>query len=248
MNDDVQPEEQVPDYPGVREGSGTPQPLSHRLRDPRTIISIVLPIVLARPHRGDLGNIDFDLLLQSDRQRQPGAAPGGPRRLLPRLPAAWLSLDAAAARCGHGGQRRVIRRRSSSSAGWSTASCRPSWVTSTAPTCCASTSRYRCPHVRHRLHRARARPVRDRAARPRRRLLELPDGHVARSPDRLRHRARSSSALLPSGLFVVRNFGVGSSADCPSAARIVEFYERFEEGLFSIERAPAAVCWPSSPR
>ena len=44
------------------------------------------------------------------------------------------------------------------------------------------------PNVRHGLHRAHLRPVRDRAARPGRRLLELPVGHVARGAARLRDR------------------------------------------------------------
>jgi len=39
-------EEPIVDYPGVHEESTPPQPLSRRLRDPRTIISLVLPIVL----------------------------------------------------------------------------------------------------------------------------------------------------------------------------------------------------------
>lgn len=39
-------EEPLIDYPGVHEESAPPQPLSRRLRDPRTIISLVLPIVL----------------------------------------------------------------------------------------------------------------------------------------------------------------------------------------------------------
>ncbi|MDL2335129.1 MAG: lysylphosphatidylglycerol synthase transmembrane domain-containing protein [Chloroflexota bacterium] len=39
-------EEPLVDYPGVHEESSPPQPLSRRLRDPRTIISLVLPILL----------------------------------------------------------------------------------------------------------------------------------------------------------------------------------------------------------
>jgi hypothetical protein len=39
-------EEPIVDYPGVTEQSTPPQPLSRRLRDPRTIVSLVLPIVL----------------------------------------------------------------------------------------------------------------------------------------------------------------------------------------------------------
>jgi uncharacterized protein (TIRG00374 family) len=39
-------EEVLVDYPGVHEEASPPKPLSQRLRDPRTIISLVLPIVL----------------------------------------------------------------------------------------------------------------------------------------------------------------------------------------------------------
>jgi len=52
MSDDARPAatpapmEEVVDYPLVREDSSPPAPLSRRLRDPRTIISIVLPIIL----------------------------------------------------------------------------------------------------------------------------------------------------------------------------------------------------------
>jgi uncharacterized protein (TIRG00374 family) len=42
----VPAEEQLVDYPGVHEQATPPQPLSQRLRDPRTIVSIVLPILL----------------------------------------------------------------------------------------------------------------------------------------------------------------------------------------------------------
>jgi uncharacterized protein (TIRG00374 family) len=38
--------EPLVDYPGVHEEGAPPQPLSRRLRDPRTIISLVLPIIL----------------------------------------------------------------------------------------------------------------------------------------------------------------------------------------------------------
>ena len=49
MTDQTTPQpadEELVDYPLVREEAEQPQPLSRRLRDPRTIISIVLPIVL----------------------------------------------------------------------------------------------------------------------------------------------------------------------------------------------------------
>ncbi|HEY5488511.1 MAG TPA: lysylphosphatidylglycerol synthase transmembrane domain-containing protein, partial [Candidatus Limnocylindrales bacterium] len=44
MSDANNNSELVPDYPGVHEESAPPPPLSRRLRNPRTIISIVLPI------------------------------------------------------------------------------------------------------------------------------------------------------------------------------------------------------------
>jgi uncharacterized protein (TIRG00374 family) len=46
MTSPLPPEESLVDYPGVHEEAAPPQPLSKRLRDPRTIISLVVPIVL----------------------------------------------------------------------------------------------------------------------------------------------------------------------------------------------------------
>ena len=51
------------DYPGVHEESAPPKPLSQRLRDPRTIISIVLPVVLVILIATTVGNIDFGELV-----------------------------------------------------------------------------------------------------------------------------------------------------------------------------------------
>ena len=42
-------------------------------------------------------------------------------------------------------------------------------------------------------------------------------------------------AVLAIGLFIVRNFGGGSFVRLPLPHRVVEFYDRFEEGVFSIE-------------
>jgi len=77
------------------------------------------------------------------------------------------------------------------------------------------------------------RSFRDSPARPCAGFWELPCRHVAGGPDRLRdrsprrHRARR-------GLFLVRNFGGRIVRRLPLPARVVEFYDRFEEGLFSI--------------
>jgi len=43
---DVEMDEEVPDYPLVHEENEPPPPLSRRLRNPRTIISIVVPLVI----------------------------------------------------------------------------------------------------------------------------------------------------------------------------------------------------------
>jgi uncharacterized protein (TIRG00374 family) len=52
-------EEQLVDYPGVHEESAPPQPLSRRLRDPRTIVSLVLPIVLLVLLASNLRGLDL---------------------------------------------------------------------------------------------------------------------------------------------------------------------------------------------
>jgi uncharacterized protein (TIRG00374 family) len=59
------PEEPLVDYPGVREESAPPTPLSRRLRDPRTLVAIVLPIVLLILIAFTVGNIDFGALVSS---------------------------------------------------------------------------------------------------------------------------------------------------------------------------------------
>ena len=56
-------EEPIVDYPFVREEAQPPTPLSRRLRDPRTIISIVLPLVLVALIAVTVGNIDFSELV-----------------------------------------------------------------------------------------------------------------------------------------------------------------------------------------
>lgn len=64
--------EQVPDYPLVNEDGGAPPPpLSARLRDPRTIIAIVLPIVLVVLIAVLVGNIDFAAMAQAISKANP---------------------------------------------------------------------------------------------------------------------------------------------------------------------------------
>ena len=58
-------EEPLVDYPLVQESSAPPPSLARRLRDPRTIISIVLPLVLVVLIAITAGNIDFATLVNS---------------------------------------------------------------------------------------------------------------------------------------------------------------------------------------
>ena len=58
-------EEALVDYPLVSEDGSPPQPLSRRLRDPRTIISLVLPLVLLLLVAVSLREIDFNELFRT---------------------------------------------------------------------------------------------------------------------------------------------------------------------------------------
>ncbi len=58
-------DEQLVDYPFVHEEADAPQPLSRRLRDPRTIISIVLPLVLIVLIAFNLRELDIQELINT---------------------------------------------------------------------------------------------------------------------------------------------------------------------------------------
>jgi uncharacterized protein (TIRG00374 family) len=64
-------EEPIVDYPLVHEEATPPQSLSQRLHDPKTIISIVVPIVLVVLVAVAVGNIRFDQLAASISQANP---------------------------------------------------------------------------------------------------------------------------------------------------------------------------------
>src|SRR3954447_1145278 len=63
--------EQIPDYPLVHEESEPPSPLSKRLRDPRTIVAIALPLVMLVLVAVLVGNINFALLFEVISQANP---------------------------------------------------------------------------------------------------------------------------------------------------------------------------------
>ena len=116
--------------------------LSRRLRQPRTIISILIPLVIIAAFVGING---------AALAKVPGLIAGANPVLVlaaflvfyAGLPAARLALGDPAARHRLQHRRPRTRPRSSSCPGWSTASCRPSSATSTAPICSRSTARRR---------------------------------------------------------------------------------------------------------
>ena len=122
------------------------------------------------------------------RQRKPVAAAARVRHLLRRLPAARLALGDPAAWRGHRDQRsRLDRDHLHQLAGQLPGAGQARRRLSRLPA--QGQQRHLDQQdVRHDLHRARLRPLRDRAAGTRCGLLELPHGHVARGPAGLRDR------------------------------------------------------------
>ena len=85
--------------------------LGRRLRQPRTIISLVLPIILLRPLRAALPGFHLEELPGLIAGANPAPPARGVRRLLPRLPAARLALgDPASAAPASGSKVRGQHR------------------------------------------------------------------------------------------------------------------------------------------
>ena len=222
-----------------------PRRSSRRLRDPRTIVSIVLPIVVLVLVAVGAAGLPARPAASTHPRRQPVVAAGGLRHLLPRLPAARLSLVAAAAR---------HRLRASASRD-STEIIFISWlVNCLVPAKLGDVYRAwllrvnydtsRSADLRDGLHRAHLRPLRHRDARPGGGLLELPR-RPRRPAVQLHPRARPRGRRRARRRAVhVRNFGRRIIIRLPLPHRVVEFYERFEEGVFALDRR--ARC-PGSP-
>ncbi len=87
------------------------------------------------------------------------------------------------------------------------------------------------PDLRDRLHRAHPGHLRHRHPRPGRRLLELPERPAARRPDpvRGRHRGGDRGGRRPVHDAQLRP---ADPRAAPAAAAGLELYERFEEGVF----------------
>jgi len=227
-------EEPIVDYPLVHEESAAPPPLSRRLRDPRTIIAIVLPIVLLVLIAATFGNINFDLLVQS-------IANANPWLLLAAFGVYYLGFPLRGYRWtlllrGAGTEIRVRD---------STEIIFISWlVNCLVPAKLGDVYRAYLLRLNYAVSLSRTfgtvfiERVFDLFAIV---LLGLAAGFWS-------FRSGMSVevqivfligfifiAVLAVGLFFVRNFGRRIIVRLPLPHRVVEFYERFEEGVFSIE-------------
>lgn len=229
MND-----EKLPDYPGVHEEAGTPTPLSRRLRDPRTIISIVLPLVLVLLIAITAGNIDFAELVRSISQANPLLLLGAFAIYYVGFPLRgyrWtVLLRGAGTRIGVRDSTEIIFI---------------SWLVN-----CLVPAKlgdvYRAYLLRLNFDVSLSRTfgtvfierVFDLFAIV---LLGLAAGfwsfRTGLSPEvQLVFGIGLAVVIsLAIGLYTVRNFGSRIIRRLPLPHRVVEFYERFEEGVFSIE-------------
>ncbi len=226
-------DELIPDYPGVHEDSRPPTPLSQRLRDPRTIISIVLPIILVLLIAVAFGGINFAALATAVSQANPVlllAAFGIYYLGFPLRGYRWTLLLR-----GAGTEVRVRD---------STEIIFISWLVN-----CLVPAKlgdvYRAYLLRLNFDVSLSRTfgtvfierVFDLFAIV---LLGLAAGFWS-FRDGLSPEVQIVFAigivvvaLLSLGLFVIRNFGSRIIRRLPLPHRVVEFYDRFEEGLFSI--------------
>ena len=228
-----------------RRGGVRPDQLSlaQRLRQPRTIISLVLPIVLLVLFVAEPARLQARGAAGQDPRREPVAAARGVRDLLPRLPAARPALGDprppdAASRSGS-----ATRPRSSS--------CR--WlVNCLVPAKLGDVYRAYLLKINSPVSLSRTfgtvfiERILDLFAIV---VLGLAAGLrvVPERPARRTSRSCSRSAwsfvlVLAGGLLTMRNFGRRILTRLPLPHRVLEFYDRFEEGVFASIglRAPAA--------
>ena len=163
----------------------------------------------------------------------PAAGAGGVPGVLRGLPAARLSLGDPAARHGRARLDQGLHRdHLPVLAGQLRRAGQARRRLSRLPAEDQQPDRVAVADVRDGLHRARARPVRDRDPRPRRGLLELPQRAAAGHPGRLRDRRRRRRGRWRSALLTMRNFGRQIIVALPLPHQILELYDRFEEGVF----------------
>jgi uncharacterized protein (TIRG00374 family) len=226
--------EEIIDYPLVHEESEPPPPLSRRLRDPRTIIAIVLPIVLLIFVAATFTSINLNALIAS-------IAAANPWLLLAAFVVYYLGFPLRGYRWtlllrGAGTEVRVRD---------STEIIFISWlVNCLVPAKLGDVYRAYLLRLNEDVSLSRTfgtvfiERIFDLFAIV---LLGLLAGYWS-------FRSGMSPevqlvfvigliviAVLAVGLFFVRNFGRRIITRLPLPERVVEFYERFEEGVFSIE-------------
>lgn len=227
-------DEPLIDYPLVQEeGGAPPPPLSARLRNPRAIISIVLPLGLLVLVAVTVGNIDWRTLFQS-------IIEANPFLLLAALGVYYLGFPLRGYRWSlllHGAGDDVRVRDS-------TEIIFISWlVNCMVPAKLGDVYRGYLLRLNFDVSLSRTfgtvfiERILDLFAIV---LLALAAGfwsfRTGLSPEVQLFFAIGVAvvALLALGLFVVRNFGRRILTRLPLPHRIVEFYDRFEEGVFSI--------------
>jgi uncharacterized protein (TIRG00374 family) len=226
-------EEQIPDYPLVHEESSPPPPLSARLRDPRTIVAFALPLVLLVLVAVLVGNIDFAAMFHAISQANPAL-------LLAAFLVYYLGFPLR-------GYRWTILLRGAGakvSVRDSTEIIFISWlVNCLVPAKLGDVYRAYLVKVNNGVSASLAfgtifiERVFDLFAIV---LLGLAAGfwsfRSGMSPEVQLVLAAGIVviAALSVGLFIIRNFGGRIIRKLPLPHRVVEFYDRFEEGLFSI--------------
>ncbi len=226
-------EEQVTDYPLVHEESTPPQPLSRRLRDPRTIISIVLPIAILILVLGALPGFHLDQMI-------PLITNADPWLLLAAVGVYYIGFPLRGYRWtlllrGAGTEVRVRD---------STEIIVISWlVNCLVPAKLGDVYRAYLLRLNYAVSLSRTfgtvfiERVFDLFAIV---LLGLAAGfwsfRSGMSPEVQLVFGIGLIVLvvLAIGLYTVRNFGSRLIRRLPLPARVVEFYDRFEEGVFSI--------------
>ncbi|MDQ3555062.1 MAG: flippase-like domain-containing protein [Chloroflexota bacterium] len=229
-------EEPVVDYPLVNEeGADAPAPLSQRLRDPRTIISIVLPLILIALIAITVGEIDINQLVGSITRADPLlllAAFGVYYVGFPLRGFRWALLL-------RGAGMRVSLRDSTEIIfiGW--------LVNCLVPAKLGDV--YRAYLLRLNFAVSLSRTFGTVFIERVFDLFTIVLLGLAAGLWSFRNGLSTEVAivfevglvfigLLAVGLFVIRNFGRRLMSRLPVPQRVVEFYDRFEEGVFSIDR------------
>lgn len=234
MTEPTSAEEQIIDYPLVQEASAPPPPLSQRLRDPRTIISIVLPIALVVLIAITFSSIDFQALIDSITHANPWfllLAFGVYYLGFPLRGYRWVLLLR-----GAGTEIRVRD---------STEIIFISWlVNCLVPAKLGDVYRAYLLRLNYAVSLSRTfgtvfiERVFDLFAIV---LLGLAAGFwsfrsgMSPAVQLVLIIGLIVIAILAIGLYTVRNFGGRIVRRLPLPHRVVEFYDRFEEGVFSIE-------------